>query len=440
MKSAPQIEANATLEARGERLRLAILLAIFLLYGVANSVNHLLIHQFMKVFAISRVRAGWLQPAYYFGYVSAAIPTAVLVRRRGTKLALQSGLAGVAFASALIILAASSAHFFFLLPPMFLLAVSVSALESTASPYVLTSATGDRGEHWLCLAQSLNSVGMVLGATLGTFAVFPANEPLPGGDALAEAHRAGLPFAGFIAVSVALLALSTRDRFPGAVSSRVGQAHSVFEPLRSRRFRLVLATGFVYMATQICTWSFLLQYLRAYGVASDRTAGIFYIATLLLFALGRFLQTYVFRNATCLELLLAAAALGGLCEMVAILHPGIDGGVALALTGLFLSVMYPLLFVVGVRPMGTQAQAAGSWMVCSLLAGGILPPLMARLVQASGSYGVGYIIPCAGFVWIAAAAVLLRAGRSKALEVDRPETKSVPANRMTPASDTDLGF
>jgi len=79
-------------------------------------------------------------------------------------------------------------------------------------------------------------------------------------------------------------------------------------------------------------------------------------------------------------------------------------------------------------------------MVCSLLAGGIVPPLMARLVQASGSYGVGYIIPCAGFVWIAAAAVLLRAGRSKALEVDRPETKSVPANRMTPASDTDLGF
>lgn len=427
MKSARQIVANATLEARGERLRLTILLAIFLLYGVANSVNHLLIHQFMKVFAISRVRAGWLQPAYYFGYVSAAIPTAVLVRRWGTKLALQSGLAGLAFASALIVLAASSAHFFFLLPPIFLLAVSVSALESTASPYVLTSATGDRGEQRLCLAQSLNSVGMVLGATLGTFAVFPANEPQPGGDALVEAHRACLPFAAFIAVSVALLALSTRDRFPGAVSSRVDQAHSVFEPLQSRRFRLVLATGFVYMATQICTWSFLLQYLRAYGVASDRTAGIFYIATLLLFALGRFLQTYAFRNATSLRLLLAAAALGGLCEMVAILHPGIDGGAALALTGLFLSVMYPLLFVVGVRPMGTQAQAAGSWMVCSLLAGGIVPPLMARLVQVSGSYGIGYIIPCTGFVWIAVAAVLLRAGRSTALSVSRKRRVCPPA-------------
>ena len=436
MKSARQIAADATIEAGGERLRLAVLLATFLLYGVANSVNHLLIHQFMKVFAISRVRAGWLQPAYYFGYVSAAIPTAVLVRRWGTKLALQSGLAGLAFASTLIVLAASSAHFFFLLPPIFLLAASVSTLESTASPYVLTSATGDRGTQRLCLAQSLNSLGMVLGATLGTFAVFPANEPLPGGNAVAEAHRACLPFAAFIVVSVALLALSTRDRFPGAVSSRVGQAQSVFEPLRSRRFRLVLATGFVYMATQICTWSFLLQYLRAYGVASDRTAGIFYIATLLLFALGRFLQTYVFRNATSLRLLLAAAVLGGLCYMVAIVHPGVVGGVVLALTGLFLSVMYPLLFVVGVRPMGAQAQAAASWMVCSLLAGGIVPPLMARMIQASGSYAIGYIIPCAGFVWIAAASVLLRAPRSTAFPVDQPETKGVPTSGVAHASDS----
>ena len=430
MEPARLNRSGATIETSNGQLRLMILLAIFLIYGVANSINHLLIHQCMKVFAISRVRAGWLQPAYYFGYVSAAIPTAVLVRRWGTKLALQSGLAGLAFASSLIVLAASSAHFFFLLPPIFLLAVSVSALESTASPYILTSAAGDRGGQRLCLAQSLNSVGMVLGATLGTFAVFPANEPPAADDAVAEAHRACLPFAAFIAVSVVLLALSTRDRFPGVISSRFGQAHSVFEPLRSKRFRLVLATGFVYMATQICTWSFLLQYLRAYGVASDRTAGMFYIATLLLFALGRVLQTYVFRNATSLHLLFAAAALGGLSEMVAIVHPGIDGGVALVLAGLFLSVMYPLLFVVGVRPMGTQTQAAGSWMVCSLLAGGIVPPLMAQLVRASGSYGIGYIIPCTGFVWIAAAAVLLRERRSTALTVDQPEAANVSASPL----------
>jgi FHS family L-fucose permease-like MFS transporter len=431
MKSARLI----TVEASSERLRLAVLLGIFLLYGVANSINHLLIHQFMKVFTISRVTAGWLQPAYYFGYVSAAIPTAVLVRRWGTKLALQSGLAGLAFASALVVLAASSAHFFFLLPPIFLLAVSVSALESTASPYVLTSATGDRGAERLYLAQSLNSLGMVLGASLGTFAVFPPSEPLSGRNAVAEAHRASLPFAAFIAVSLVLLALSTRDRFPGAVSSRVGQAHSVWEPLRSSRFRLVLATGFVYMATQICTWSFLLQYLRAYAVASDRTAGFFYITTLLLFALGRLLQTYVFRNATSLRLLFAAAVLGWLCETFAIIYPGIVGGAALALTGLFLSVMYPLLFVVGVRPMGTQAQAAGSWMVCSLLAGGIAPLLMARIVQTIGSYAIGYIIPCAGFASIAAAAVLLRTRRSAALPVDQPEATGVLTSRVAHASD-----
>lgn len=37
---------------------------------MANSLNHLLVHQFMKVFGISRLRASWLQPAYYLGYVA----------------------------------------------------------------------------------------------------------------------------------------------------------------------------------------------------------------------------------------------------------------------------------------------------------------------------------------------------------------------------------
>lgn len=419
MKSVRLNTSDEASEAEGEHLRLTILLAIFLLYGVANSINHLLIHQFMKVFTISRLKASWLQPAYYFGYVSAAIPTAVLVRRWGTKLALQSGLAGLACASALIAMAASSSHFFLLLPPIFLLAVSVSALESTSSSYVLNSAKGERGAQRLCLGQLLNSLGMVLGATLGTFAVFPANNSLPGSDTITDAYRASLPFAAFILVSLALMALSTRDRFPGPAFSNIPRSDSVWEPLRSSRFRLVLATGFVYMGTQICTWSFLLQYLRRYAISSDRTAGLFYIATLLLFALGRFLQTYVFRNATSLRLLFGAAVLGCLCETVAILHPGMSGGIALSLSGLFLSVVYPLLFVVGVRPLGTQA--AASWMVCSLLAGGIVPPLMACLVRASGSYALGYIIPCTGFIWIAAAAILLRMRRSGALPIDPPE-------------------
>jgi len=42
--------------------------SIYLLWGAASSLNHLLIQHFMQVFQLSRLEAGWLQPAYFLGY------------------------------------------------------------------------------------------------------------------------------------------------------------------------------------------------------------------------------------------------------------------------------------------------------------------------------------------------------------------------------------
>ena len=406
-----------------DRRWLLLLLAIFVLYGMTNSLNHLLVHQFMKVFGISRMRASWLQPMYYVGYVVAALPAGIYVERFGTQRVLQFGLGLFALSSALVGAATWSTTYIAVLLPVFLLALSVSTLESTAGPYVLASASGQRGARRLCVAQAFNSVGMVLGATFGTVVVFREDTGLPAPiDAAVEARHACMPFLLFVAAAVLLLIAIRKGSFrePAPPRWRVS-LRRVLLPLCSRHFVLVFVTAMIYMATQTCTWSFMLQYLRAYGVASDRAAGLYYMGTLALFAAGRMAQSFVLRRPNSSGLLIAAAALGTVCLWFAVQHPGASGGVALVLCGLPLSVIYPVLYVKGVQPLGEHAQTAGSLMVCSLLGGAIAPPVMARLAHEAGSYAVSYALPLCGFIWIFGFATWLH------LRAEQPAALAVPA-------------
>jgi FHS family L-fucose permease-like MFS transporter len=65
---------------------------LFLLWGVANNLNDVLIRQFMKSFELSRVRAALVQFAFYIGYFSLSVPAAMLMQRHGYKFGLVTGL------------------------------------------------------------------------------------------------------------------------------------------------------------------------------------------------------------------------------------------------------------------------------------------------------------------------------------------------------------
>jgi FHS family L-fucose permease-like MFS transporter len=392
--------------ARGglaERVELWVLLSIFLLWGLSNSINHLLIHQFMHLFRLNRLEASVAQPAYYLGYVGAALPAAALARRRGVKFALCTGLALFAAASAFLAGAAIALQFRAILGALFLLAVSASVMESTVAPLVLRSRRSEAGVTRLLLGQAINSLGMVGGAALGTYVIFPRTDASAASPMVltVASHRTAAPFLAFVVVGCVFLAIVRKLPLRGTVSEAEQRRSSLLRPLRVPAFRLALGTAFVYMGVQICSWSFLLQYVRAYAVNSDRAAGLFYMATLALFALGRFAQTGWLRSVRPLVQLRWASVAGAGVLLVSVLYPGRWGAVALVATSLFLSVMYPALFAMAVQPMGEDSQTAGALMVLSISAGAIVPPLMAAVAEATHSYALGLLVPMAGYAWMA---------------------------------------
>ena len=70
----------------------ALVTGLFLLWGIANNLNDVLIRQFMKSFELTRLQAGLVQSAFYIGYFVFSVPAAIVMRRRGYKFGLVAGL------------------------------------------------------------------------------------------------------------------------------------------------------------------------------------------------------------------------------------------------------------------------------------------------------------------------------------------------------------
>jgi MFS transporter, FHS family, L-fucose permease len=65
---------------------------LFLIWGIPNNLNDVLIKQFMKSFELNRFQGGLVQFAFYMGYFFLALPSALFMRRFSYKAGLVTGL------------------------------------------------------------------------------------------------------------------------------------------------------------------------------------------------------------------------------------------------------------------------------------------------------------------------------------------------------------
>src|SRR5215467_11088937 len=109
---------------------------LFFLWGISNSMNDVLIKQFMKSFEISRFQAGLVQSAFYMGYFLLAIPAALLMKRSGYKSGFVVGLLLLGTGAFLFWPAATAGKYSFFLVALFVMASGLSFLETAANPFI----------------------------------------------------------------------------------------------------------------------------------------------------------------------------------------------------------------------------------------------------------------------------------------------------------------
>jgi FHS family L-fucose permease-like MFS transporter len=85
--------------------------------------------------------------------------------------------------------------------------------------------------------------------------------------------------------------------------------------------------------------------------------------------------------------------------LVAVVHPSWVGVGCLLITSLFMSIMFPTIFALGLKGMGAKTKTAGSLLVMAILGGAALTKLMG--IVADKSVPMSYLVPVVCFAGVA---------------------------------------
>lgn len=391
---------------------------LFFLWGIANNLNDVLIRQFMKSFELTRLQAGLVQFAFYIGYFLFSVPAAMVMRRRGYKFGLVTGLVLYGIGTFLFLPAASAGSYGLFLLALFVIASGLGFLETGANPLVAQLGDPESSVRRLNFSQAFNPFGAISGVLIGTVFIFSGVELKPAeiarlkeaGTYAAYLHQETMrvvpPYLVIGGVVLLWAFLIYRTPFPAIAVTVPGAGP---EPkgsyrylLRYPHFLFAVLAQFCYVGAQVGTWSYFIQYVQDYTHLPEKMAGYFLTGTLVGFGVGRFGSSHWMKVISASTLMGLFAAANVVLVTIGIVFPGWIGLWAIFLTSFFMSLMFPTIFALGIRDLGPNTKAGASLLVMSIIGGAVFTPMMGLVFQTTKSMALAMSVPlvcylCVGY-------------------------------------------
>jgi FHS family L-fucose permease-like MFS transporter len=404
---------------KGQLVPFFLVTALFYLWAIPNNMNDVLIPQFMKSFELSRFQAVLVQSAFYMGYFLLAMPAAMMMRRAGYKAGIVVGLLLFSAGTLLFWPAALAQSYPFFLGALFVIASGLAFLETASNPFIAQLGDPRSSERRLNFSQAFNPLGSITAALVGTKFIFSgvtlSSAQVAAMQAAntykdylrAETLRVKGPYIVLSAVTFLWAMLILRTKFPEIQSeheeSSPGHAvESNFHYLvRQRHFVLGVIAEFLYVGAQTGVWSYFITYVQDYTHEPERVAGYFLTGTLAAFGTGRFLSAGLMKYVRPNVLMGIFAVMNVFLMLVAVARPGWAGLWTLFASSLFMSLMFPTIFALGIKNLGPYTKIGGSVLIMSIIGGAVLPLLMGLISVRTHSLALAYLVPLFGFVFIA---------------------------------------
>ena len=370
---------------------LIVVFIVCFLIGFVTTMNNSMIPFCSKAFNLTAQDGQYVNSAFYGAYLL-AIPFSLLMSKIGYKGTLVLGLAvvGVGFViNSLGINAAISAGanvYAVFLGTMCLVAMGIVMLQNVANPYVMVLGSPEKGAFRMTLSQALNSVATTVAPIFITQIIIagktPAPEYVPG------------PYLGLgiftLVVCVILLLLKLPKIDEGKQAEEAGEHRQYKSSVFKYPHVWLGALGiFAYMGVEIGVPSMLkyrFEILPEYaGVdVSDIVTGYlsFYWGGMMV---GRFVGAGILTKFEPRKLLTSCLCLGALCILLSLLFSSSMLGIwCMLAAGLFHSVMWPLIFNLGLHELGPHTKAASGVINTGVIGAAVLMPLMGAIVDMTG--------------------------------------------------------
>ena len=409
-------------------LTFVLITSLFALWGFANDITNPMVAAFQTVMEISAAKASLVQFAFYGGYATMAIPAALFVHRYSYKSGILLGLTLYAVGAFMFIPAAAYQQFSFFCVSLYVLTFGLAFLETTSNPFILSLGSKDTATRRLNLSQSFNPMGSLLGMFVASNVVLSSlQSDAPevrevGFSNLDEAAKTAIrlhdlevirnPYVilgcvvVFMFLLIAVFVKTARKTEDEQSAPKAKFTHSVKRLFGNRIYREGVIAQVFYVATQIMTWTFIIQYADRLGI-NKATAQLYNIVAMGMFLCGRFISTFLMKYVNSRMLLMVFA----LCAMVTnagtILIDGIAGLYCLVVTSIFMSLMFPTIYGIALESVDHADHTFGAaFLVLAIVGGAIMPPLQGTIIDL-GTVGplpavnASFILPFICFVVIA---------------------------------------
>ena len=404
-------------------LTFILITSLFALWGFANDITNPMVAAFQTVMELSAAKASLVQFAFYGGYATMAIPAALFARRYSYKKGILLGLILYAIGAFMFIPAANRQEFGFFCVSLYVLTFGLAFLETTANPYILSLGSKETSTRRLNLAQAFNPIGSLMGMFVASRIVLAKLESDAvqvreiGFSNLDEMTKLSIrehdldiirnPYVAlgcvvlFVFVIIAIF-VKNQDNETKENANSIGTLKRLFS---NKVYREGVVTQLFYVAAQIMTWTFIIQYADRLGI-DKATAQLYNIIAMGMFLCGRFISTFLMKYVNSRRLLMFFAIGAMLASAGTILIDGLMGLYCLMAISIFMSLMFPTIYGIALENVSLEDSSLGAaFLVMAIVGGALMPPLQGMIIDL-GTVGslpavnFSFILPFICFVMI----------------------------------------
>lgn len=413
-----------------------LITSLFFLWGFAHSLLDVLNKHFQDSLSLTKAQSGAVQAAAYGAYFFMAIPAGIIARKFGYKVGIIVGLSLFAAGAFWFVPAVSINTFEAFLFGLLILFCGLTCLETVANPYTIVLGSPEKSASRINLAQTFNAIGWILGPLVGSVLIFHnesdksilelfaeaiqkvflgTHEQLQNSTVAATENVVGnsalvTPYVGLGIVVLLVLVLFALVKLPEIKTGDAAtEGHAVAgnslvsnKPLlQQRHFIFAVLAQFLYVAAQTGIGSFFINYtveIESLQLTEMQAGLLLGLGGMTLFAVGRLSGSMIMQKVKPGVLLGSFALVNALLMVVAMTSHTRFGLIALIASYLFMSIMFPSIFALGLKHLGEKTKTASSILVLTVVGGAIAPALMGLIGETNMS--IGFVVPLVCFLYI----------------------------------------
>ena len=386
---------------RKHLLTFILITSLFALWGFANDITNPMVAAFQTIMELSAAKASLVQFAFYGGYATMAIPAALFAKRYSYKKGILLGLILYAIGAFMFIPAANQQQFGFFCVSLYILTFGLAFLETTANPYILSLGSKDTSTRRLNLAQAFNPIGSLLGMFIASRIVLAKLESDTaevreiGFSNLDEVTKLAIrehdldiirnPYVALgcvvLLVFIIIAIFVKNEKQDTANNVKTNNKETLKRLFSNKIYRAGVLTQFFYVAAQIMTWTFIIQYADRLGI-DKATAQIYNIIAMAMFLCGRFISTFLMKYVNSRRLLTFFAIGAMIATTGTIVIDGIAGLYCLMTISIFMSLMFPTIYGIALEDVSLEDSNLGAaFLVMAIVGGSLMPPLQGMIID-----------------------------------------------------------